>query len=31
VLKDEAALDAWWAAERQKLVAALQSGPIQIN
>jgi hypothetical protein len=31
VLKDESALDAWWAAERQKLVAALQSGPIQIN
>jgi hypothetical protein len=31
VLKDAAALDAWWAAERQKLVAALQSGPIQIN
>jgi hypothetical protein len=31
VLKDEAALDSWWAAERQKLVAALQSGPIQIN
>jgi hypothetical protein len=31
VLKDEAALDAWWAAERQKLVAALQHGPIQIN
>jgi hypothetical protein len=31
VLKDSAALDAWWAAERQKLVAALQSGPIQIN
>ena len=31
VLKDTAALDAWWAAERQKLVAALQSGPIQIN
>jgi hypothetical protein len=31
VLKDEAALDAWWAAERQKLTAALQNGPIQIN
>jgi hypothetical protein len=31
VLKDEAALDAWWAAERQKLAAALQHGPIQIN
>ena len=31
VLKDEAALDAWWAAERQKLAAALQNGPIQIN
>jgi hypothetical protein len=31
VLKDAEALDAWWAAERQKLVAALQSGPIQIN
>ena len=31
VLKDAAALDAWWAAERQKLEAALQSGPIQIN
>jgi len=31
VLKDEAALDAWWAAERQKLAAALQTGPIQIN
>jgi hypothetical protein len=31
VLKDEAALDAWWAAERQKLVGPLQSGPIQIN
>jgi hypothetical protein len=31
VLKDEAALDAWWAAERQKLAAALQRGPIQIN
>ena len=31
VLKDAAALDAWWAAERQKLLAALQSGPIQIN
>lgn len=31
VLKDPAALDAWWAAERQKLLAALQNGPIQIN
>jgi hypothetical protein len=31
VLKDEAALDAWWAAERQTLAAALQHGPIQIN
>ena len=31
VLKNEAALDAWWAAERQKLAAALQHGPIQIN
>jgi hypothetical protein len=31
VLKDGAELEAWWAAERQKLVAALQSGPIQIN
>lgn len=31
VLKDEAALDAWWAAERQKLAASLQNGPIQIN
>ena len=31
VLKDEAALDAWWVAERQKLAAALQNGPIQIN
>jgi hypothetical protein len=31
VLKDEAALDAWWAAERQKLTASLQNGPIQIN
>jgi hypothetical protein len=31
VLKDEAALDAWWAAERQKLAAAMQNGPIQIN
>jgi hypothetical protein len=31
VLKDAAALDAWWAAERQKLTAALQHGPIQIN
>lgn len=31
VLKDPAALDAWWAAERQKLLTALQNGPIQIN
>jgi hypothetical protein len=31
VLKDATALDAWWTAERQKLVAALQNGPIQIN
>jgi hypothetical protein len=31
VLKDAAALDAWWAAERQKLAAALENGPIQIN
>jgi hypothetical protein len=31
VLKDEAALDAWWATERQKLAAALGNGPIQIN
>lgn len=31
VLKDEAALEAWWATERQKLVAALTNGPIQIN
>lgn len=31
VLKDAAALDAWWAAEREKLTAALQHGPIQIN
>jgi hypothetical protein len=31
VLKEPAALDAWWAAERQKLLTALQTGPIQIN
>jgi hypothetical protein len=31
VLKDAAALDAWWAAERQKLTDALQHGSIQIN
>ena len=31
VLKDPAALDAWWADERQKLVAALENGPIQIH
>lgn len=31
VIKDAAALDAWWAAEREKLAAALQQGPIQIN
>ncbi|MFN5116901.1 MAG: BREX system P-loop protein BrxC [Cyanobacteriota bacterium] len=31
VIKDAAALDSWWAAEREKLAAALQQGPIQIN
>jgi hypothetical protein len=31
VLKDDEALDAWWAAEREKLAVALQHGPIQIN
>jgi hypothetical protein len=31
VLKDAEALDAWWAAERQKLATALENGPIQIN
>ena len=31
VLKDSAALDAWWEAERQKLQQDLQHGPIQIN
>jgi hypothetical protein len=31
VIKDAAALDAWWAAEREKLDAALKNGPIQIN
>lgn len=31
VLKDSAALDAWWEAERQKLQQDLQNGPIQIN
>jgi hypothetical protein len=31
VIKDAAALDAWWAAEREKLADALQNGPIQIN
>jgi hypothetical protein len=31
VLKDETAFEAWWTSERQKLVAALQNGPIQIN
>jgi len=31
VLKDEAALDTWWATERQKLLTSLQNGPIQIN
>jgi len=31
VLKDPTALDAWWAAERQKLMGSLQNGPIQIN
>jgi len=31
VLKDEAALDAWWASKRQELLTSLQTGPIQIN
>ena len=31
VLKDEAALDAWWASKRQELITSLQNGPIQIN
>jgi hypothetical protein len=31
VLKDPAALEAWWALQRQKLLAALENGPIQIN
>jgi hypothetical protein len=31
VLKDEAALDAWWAAKRTELTAKLPQGPIQIN
>ena len=31
VLKDEAALDAWWASKRQELRTSLQNGPIQIN
>ena len=31
VLKDQSALDAWWASERQKLITALETGPIQIN
>jgi hypothetical protein len=31
VLKDEAALDAWWASKRQELLTSLQNGPIQIN
>jgi hypothetical protein len=31
VLKDPSALEAWWAVERQKLLAALENGPIQIN
>jgi hypothetical protein len=31
VLKDEAALDAWWATERQRLADVLTNGPIQIN
>jgi hypothetical protein len=31
VLKDEAALDAWWASKRQELLASLQNGPLQIN
>jgi hypothetical protein len=31
VLKDEAALDAWWAAKRAELITKLPQGPIQIN
>jgi hypothetical protein len=31
VLKDEAALDAWWDAQRAELVTKLPHGPIQIN
>ncbi|MCT0213654.1 MAG: BREX system P-loop protein BrxC [Cyanobium sp.] len=31
VLKDEAALDAWWAAKRAELLLKLPQGPIQIN
>ena len=31
VLKDEAALDAWWADQRQALLAKFQDGPIQIH
>ena len=31
VLKDEAALDAWWAAKRAELITKLAQGPIQIN
>ena len=31
VLKDEAALDAWWAAQRTELLLKLPQGPIQIN
>lgn len=31
VLKDEAALDAWWVTERKKLAAAVNKSPIQIN
>jgi len=31
LLKDAAALDAWWATERQRMADALTNGPIQIN
>ncbi|MCY4331069.1 MAG: BREX system P-loop protein BrxC [Cyanobacteria bacterium MAG CAR1_bin_15] len=31
VLKDEAALDAWWADQRQALLSKFQDGPIQIH
>ena len=31
VLKDEAALDIWWADQRQALLAKIQDGPIQIH